>query len=112
MIDCSLSLGVAADRNDVARRAVVVEHRRAPLRPAGRRCRDDIVAALGEPVPLGADPVPAGAALPRAASETEAGRCCYLDVGEADRRPGREPGSLSENLRLCATDRKRMGTGA
>ena len=87
VIDCSVSLGVDPGAAGTARRAVVVEHD-GHLYGLLVDAADDIVAAIGEPAPLGADP---GAGWHRAATgrvETEAGALLLLDVGELIAGPG------------------------
>jgi len=80
VIDCAAVLGVATDKADWRRqRAVVVEHE-GHLYGLMVEGADDIVAALEEPRPLGADPGPGWqhAALGRV--ETEAGALLLLDI--------------------------------
>jgi purine-binding chemotaxis protein CheW len=81
MIDCSISLGVVSDRGDIARRAVVVEHD-GHLYGLLVDAADDIVASLGEPMPLGADPGPGWRRIAAGRVETEVGALLLLDVGE------------------------------
>jgi len=80
LIDCAMSLGIG--REPIALRgcrAVVVEHE-GHLYGLLVDAADDIVAAHGEPGPLGADP---GAGWSRVATgriETEAGALPFLDI--------------------------------
>jgi chemotaxis signal transduction protein len=86
VIDCLISLGVVPEK-DAERRAVVIEHE-GHLYGLLVDAADDIVAALGEPGPLGADP---GSGWSRVASgrvETEAGALLLLDVGQLIAGPG------------------------
>lgn len=87
MIDCSIALGVAADQGDGARRAVVVEHD-GHLYGLLVDAADDIVAARGEPVSLGADPGPGWRRIAIGRIETEAGALPLLDVAELIAGPG------------------------
>lgn len=87
MIDCSISLGVAADQGCASRRAVVVEHE-GHLYGLLVDAADDIVAALGTPVSLGADPGPGWRRVAAGRIETEAGALLLLDVAELIAGPG------------------------
>jgi purine-binding chemotaxis protein CheW len=81
VIDCGAALGIATQAADWRRqRAVVVEHD-GHLYGLLVDGADDIVAALDDPRPLGADPGPGWqhAALGRV--ETEAGAVLLLDIG-------------------------------
>ena len=81
VIDCTAALGIATEQADWrCQRAVVVEHE-GHLYGLLVDGADDIVAALDEPRPLGADPGPGwqNAALGRV--ETEAGAVLLLDIG-------------------------------
>jgi purine-binding chemotaxis protein CheW len=81
VIDCTAALGIGSGEADWrSRRAVVVEHE-GHLYGLLVDAADDIVAALDEPRPLGADPGPGwqNAALGRV--ETEAGAVLLLDIG-------------------------------
>jgi len=80
VIDCTAALGIGTGPTDWRRlRAVVVEHE-GHLYGLLVDGADDIVAALDEPRPLGADPGPGwqNAALGRV--ETEAGALLLLDI--------------------------------
>jgi len=81
LIDCAASLGAGRERLDPrACRAVVVEHQ-GHLYGLLVEAADDMVAALSDPGPLGADP---GAGWSRVATgrvETEAGALPFLDIG-------------------------------
>jgi purine-binding chemotaxis protein CheW len=86
VIDCCTSLGVEREE-DLVRRAVVVEHE-GHLYGLLVDAADAIVAALGEPGPLGADP---GAGWRRVAAsrvETEAGALPLIDVAALIGGPG------------------------
>ena len=80
LIDCAVSLGVG--RENVAlcnSRAVVVEHE-GHLYGLLVDAADDIVAARGEPGPLGADPGPGWSRVATGRVETEAGALPFLDI--------------------------------
>jgi purine-binding chemotaxis protein CheW len=81
VVDCAASLGFGqAQLSTEACRAVVVEHD-GHLYALLVEAADDIVAALAEPVPLGADP---GGGWRQAATgrvETEQGAMLLLDIG-------------------------------
>ena len=80
VIDCAAVLGVAAGPPDWRRqRAVVVEHQ-GHLYGLLVEAADDIVAALDEPRPLGADPGPGWQRVALGRVETEAGALLLLDV--------------------------------
>jgi purine-binding chemotaxis protein CheW len=80
VIDCTAALGIGSQADWRRQRAVVVEHE-GHLYGLLVDAADDIVAALDEPRPLGADPGPGwqNAALGRI--ETEAGAVLLLDIG-------------------------------
>ncbi len=81
VIDCTAALGIPADGADWRRqRAVVVEHE-GHLYGLLVDGADDIVAALEEPRPLGADPGPGWALAALGRVETEAGAVLLLDIG-------------------------------
>ena len=79
VIDCCVSLGVEATDDAGARRAVVVEHD-GHLYGLLVDSADAIVAALGEPGLLGADPGPGWRRVSTGRVETEAGALPLLDV--------------------------------
>lgn len=81
VIDCLISLGVVPDDDGAARRAVVIEHG-GHLYGLLVDAADDIVAALSEPAPLGADPGPGWSRVASGRVETEAGALLLLDVGQ------------------------------
>ena len=81
VIDCAAALGLASDETDWrGRRAVVVEHE-GHLYGLLVDGADDIVAALDEPRPLGADPGPGWQRAALGRVETEAGAVLLLDIG-------------------------------
>jgi purine-binding chemotaxis protein CheW len=81
VIDCGAALGIATHEADWRRqRAVVVEHD-GHLYGLLVDGADDIVAALDEPRPLGADPGPGWQAAALGRVETEVGAVLLLDVG-------------------------------
>ena len=81
VIDCTAALGLATSRADWRRqRAVVVEHD-GHLYGLLVDAADDIVAAHGEPGPLGADPGPGWQRVALGRVETEAGAVLLLDIG-------------------------------
>ena len=81
VIDCGAALGIATDAADWRRqRAVVVEHE-GHLYGLLVDAADDIVAALEEPRPLGADPGPGWKAAALGRVETEVGAVLLLDIG-------------------------------
>ncbi len=81
LIDCAASLGAGRDASDPRTcRAVVVEHE-GHLYGLLVEAADDIVAALGEPGPLGADPGPGWSRVATGRVETEAGALPFLDIG-------------------------------
>lgn len=81
VIDCCVTLGVAPDiAGGDTRRAVVVEHD-GHLYGLLVDVADDIVAALAEPGPLGADPGPGWRRVATGKVETEAGALLLLDIG-------------------------------
>ena len=78
VIDCARSLGLeTADTG--ARRAVVVEHQ-GHLYGLLVDAADDIVAALDEPAPLGADAGPGWQRAALGRIDTEAGALLLLDI--------------------------------
>jgi purine-binding chemotaxis protein CheW len=80
LIDCAVSLGADRERADFAAcRAVVVEHD-GHLYGLMVDAADDIVAALAEPGPLGADPGPGWSRVAIGRVETEAGALPFLDI--------------------------------
>ena len=80
LIDCAVSLGVGREKVDLRNsRAVVVEHE-GHLYGLLVDAADDIVAALGEPGPLGADPGPGWSRVATGRVETEAGALPFLDI--------------------------------
>jgi len=80
LIDCALSLGLDREPTDCRTcRAVVVEHE-GHLYGLMVEAADDIVAALAEPGPLGADPGPGWSRVASARIETEAGALPCLDI--------------------------------
>ena len=81
VIDCTAALGLVSERAERrGQRAVVVEHE-GHLYGLVVDAADDIVAALGEPRPLGADPGPGWQAAALGRVETEAGAVLLLDIG-------------------------------
>ena len=81
VIDCTSALGIATSKADWRRqRAVVVEHD-GHLYGLLVDGADDIVAALDEPRPLGADPGPGWQVAALGRVETEAGAVLLLDIG-------------------------------
>ena len=81
VIDCAAAIGIATELADWRnRRAVVVEHE-GHLYGLLVEAADDIVAALDEPRPLGADPGPGWQAAAIGRVETEAGAVLLLDIG-------------------------------
>ncbi len=81
VIDCAAALGIATSAADWRRqRAVVVEHD-GHLYGLLVDGADDIVAALDEPRPLGADPGPGWQRAALGRVETEAGAVLLLDIG-------------------------------
>ena len=88
VIDCAAVLGVADGAPDWRRRrAVVVEHE-GHLYGLLVEAADDIVAALEEPRPLGADPGPGWERVALGRVETEAGALLLLDVAALVAGPG------------------------
>jgi chemotaxis signal transduction protein len=88
VIDCAAALGLAAEATDRRlQRAVVVEHD-GHLYGLLVDGADDIVAALDEPRPLGADPGPGWQAAALGRVETEAGAVLLLDIGALIAGPG------------------------
>lgn len=80
LIDCAASLGAGGEPMDPRTcRAVVVEHE-GHLYGLLVEAADDIVAALGEPGPLGADPGPGWSRIATGRIETEAGALPFLDI--------------------------------
>ena len=80
VIDCTAALGIGNGEADWRRqRAVVVEHE-GHLYGLLVDAADDIVAALGEPGPLGADPGPGWSRVATGRVETEAGALPFLDI--------------------------------
>ncbi len=80
LIDCAASLGVGRAQADLGEsRAVVVEHE-GHLYGLLVDAADDIVAALSEPGPLGADPGPGWSRIATGRVETEAGALPFLDI--------------------------------
>ena len=81
LIDCALSLGAGHEPTDPQKcRAVVVEHE-GHLYGLLVEAADDMVAALSEPGPLGADPGPGWSRVATGRVETEAGALPFLDIG-------------------------------
>jgi purine-binding chemotaxis protein CheW len=81
VIDCTAALGLVSEQAERrGQRAVVVEHE-GHLYGLVVDAADDIVAALGEPRPLGADPGPGWQAAALGRVETEAGAVLLLDIG-------------------------------
>jgi purine-binding chemotaxis protein CheW len=81
VIDCMAALGIGQGAADWRRqRAVVVEHE-GHLYGLLVEGADDIVAALDDPRPLGADPGPGWQAAALGRVETEAGAVLLLDIG-------------------------------
>ena len=88
VIDCAAALGVPANEADWRRqRAVVVEHE-GHLYGLLVDGADDIVAALDDPRPLGADPGQGWKAAALGRVETEAGAVLLLDIGALIAGPG------------------------
>ena len=88
VIDCGAALGLASDETDWrGRRAVVVGHE-GHLYGLLVDGADDIVAALDEPRPLGADPGPGWQRVALGRVETEAGAVLLLDIGALIAGPG------------------------
>jgi len=80
VIDCRAALGLApADDDGPARRTVVIEHE-GHLYGLLVEAADDIVAAVSEPGPLGADPGAGWRNVATGKVETEAGALLLLDV--------------------------------
>jgi len=80
VIDCGAALGIPSEAADWRRqRAVVVEHD-GHLYGLLVDAADDIVAALEEPRPLGADPGPGWQIAALGRVETEAGAVLLLDI--------------------------------
>jgi purine-binding chemotaxis protein CheW len=80
LIDCARSLGLDREQTDRQTcRAVVVEHE-GHLYGLMVEAADDIVAALTEVGPLGADPGPGWSRVATGRVETEAGALPYLDI--------------------------------
>ena len=81
VIDCAAALGIATGAADWRRRrAVVVEHD-GHLYGLLVDGADDIVAALDDAGPLGADPGPGWQTAALGRVETEAGAVLLLDIG-------------------------------
>lgn len=79
-IDCRAALGLEPEDSPAAmRRAVVIEHE-GHLYGLLVDAADDIVAALGEPGPMGADPGPGWREAASGRIETEAGALLLLDL--------------------------------
>jgi len=88
VIDCAAALGLGAETTDWRRqRAVVVEHD-GHLYGLLVEAADDIVAALDDPRPLGADPGPGWQAAALGRVETETGAVLLLDIGALIGGPG------------------------
>jgi len=88
VIDCRAVLGLSAERPEgQGRRAVVVEHE-GHLYGLLVDGADDIVAALDEPRPLGADPGPGWQLAALGRVETEAGALLLLDIAALVAGPG------------------------
>ena len=79
VIDCRAALGLGPSEDQVARRAVVIEHD-GHLYGLLVDGADDIVATLAEPGPIGADPGPGWRHAASGKVETEAGALLLLDV--------------------------------
>jgi purine-binding chemotaxis protein CheW len=79
VIDCCVSLGVEPVQGEGSRKAVVVEHD-GHLYGLLVDSADAIVAALGDPGPLGADPGPGWRRVSAGRVETEVGALPLLDV--------------------------------
>jgi purine-binding chemotaxis protein CheW len=89
VIDCTAALGIPAAEADWRRqRAVVVEHG-GHLYGLLVDAADDIVAALDEPRPLGADPGEGWQVAALGRVETEAGAVLLLDIGALIAGPGK-----------------------
>jgi purine-binding chemotaxis protein CheW len=81
VIDCTAALGIGTGLADWrCQRAVVVEHE-GHLYGLLVDGADDIVAALDEPRPLGADPGPGWQRAALGRVETEVGAVLLLDIG-------------------------------
>ena len=88
VIDCAAVLDASSGEPDWRRRrAVVVEHD-GHLYGLLVEAADDIVAALEEPRPLGADPGPGWDRVALGRVETEAGALLLLDVAALVAGPG------------------------
>lgn len=88
VIDCAAALGLNTGQADWRRqRAVVVEHE-GHLYGLLVDGADDIVAALDDPRPCGADPGPGWQAATLGRVETEAGAVLLLDIGALIAGPG------------------------
>ena len=88
VIDCAAALGLGRSEGGWrGRRAVVVEHD-GHLYGLVVDGADAIVAALGEPRPLGADPGPGWQRVALGRVETEAGALLQLDVAALIEGPG------------------------
>lgn len=87
VIDCTISLGADPGEAPTARRAVVVEHE-GHLYGLLVDAADDIVAARGELVPLGADPGPGWRRAAAGRIETEGGALLLLDIAALVAGPG------------------------
>ncbi len=80
VIDCRAALGLEPEADPAAgRRAVVVEHE-GHLYGLLVDAADDIVAARGEPGPMGADPGPGWREAASGKIETETGALLLLDL--------------------------------
>lgn len=80
LIDCAASLDAGREPTDPRTcRAVVVEHE-GHLYGLLVDAADDIVAALAEPGPLGADPGPGWSRIATGRVETEAGALPFIDI--------------------------------
>jgi len=80
LIDCAVSLGAGREPSDPRKcRAVVVEHE-GHLYGLLVDAADDIVAALADPEPLGADPGHGWSRVATGRVETEAGALPFLDI--------------------------------
>lgn len=87
VIDCAASLGLPVPEGTQRRRTVVVEHD-GHLYGLLVADADDIVATVGEPTPLGADPGPGWRLAATANVETESGAMLLLDIAALIEGPG------------------------
>lgn len=87
VIDCAASLGLPVPEGTQRHRTVVVEHD-GHLYGLLVADADDIVAAVAEPTPLGADPGPGWRRAATANVETEGGAMLLLDIASLIEGPG------------------------